>query len=160
MIWVIHQKAFHGSLMALSKMYSPMLFWLISLCFLETVVISYAFVAHSPEILHTNEENWSMTCMIFGEIILVLYLISMLYMLCHNSENVVNCVKKLKLKMELDILEKNRGFSPLGSMLEQFQGFDAIGYFVVNHSLFTYMTANFATYLVILIQFRISERSI
>ena len=79
MIWVIHQKAFHGSLMALSKMYSPMLFWLISLCFLETVVISYAFVAHSPEILHTNEENWSMTCMIFGEIILVLYLISMLY---------------------------------------------------------------------------------
>ena len=43
------------------------------------------------------------------------------------------------------------------SLLARFQGFDANGYFDVNHSLLTAMTANFVTYLVIMIQFDQSE---
>ena len=43
------------------------------------------------------------------------------------------------------------------SLLNEFQGFDAKGYFTLNHSLLTAMAANFTTYLVILIQFKGSE---
>ena len=43
------------------------------------------------------------------------------------------------------------------NFLARFQGFNANGYFDVNHSLLTGMTANFVTYLVIMIQFDQSE---
>ena len=43
------------------------------------------------------------------------------------------------------------------NVLARFQGFNANGYFDVNHSLLTAMTANFVTYLVIMIQFDQSE---
>ena len=45
------------------------------------------------------------------------------------------------------------------TLLARFQGFDANGFFNVNHSLLTAMAANFVTYLVILIQFDQSEPS-
>ena len=45
------------------------------------------------------------------------------------------------------------------SLLEEFKGFNAKGFFTLNHSLLTGMTANFVTYLVILVQFKQSESS-
>ena len=43
--------------------------------------------------------------------------------------------------------------------LEGFQGFDGNGYFVLGKPLFSSITANFITYLIILVQFKVSEMS-
>ena len=45
------------------------------------------------------------------------------------------------------------------TLLDEFRGFDAKGYFTLNHSLLTGMTASFVTYMVILVQFKQSESS-
>ena len=43
--------------------------------------------------------------------------------------------------------------------LDGFKGFNAENYFTVNNSMITGMIANFVTYLIVLIQFKITETS-
>ena len=43
--------------------------------------------------------------------------------------------------------------------LDAFKGFNAKNYFIVNNSLITGMIANFVTYVIILVQFKITEIS-
>ena len=55
--------------------------------------------------------------------------------------------------------ENKRGqANEICSLLEDFQGYNANGFFNVNHSLISGVTANFVTYLIILVQFRLSEK--
>ena len=44
--------------------------------------------------------------------------------------------------------------------LDGFKGFNAANYFTVNNSLITGMIANFVTYVIILVQFKITEISL
>ena len=47
----------------------------------------------------------------------------------------------------------------LSDLFKEFQGFDGHGYFHLSKSLLTSTLANFVTYLIVLIQFRMSEQS-
>ena len=60
-------------------------------------------------------------------------------------------------KRILDIQFQTAQSEAVITLLDEFKGFDAKGYFTLNHSLLTGMTANFVTYLVILVQFKQSE---
>ena len=60
-------------------------------------------------------------------------------------------------KIILDIQFQTGKSEAVIALLDEFKGFDAKGYFTLNHSLLTGMTANFVTYLVILVQFKQSE---
>ena len=62
-------------------------------------------------------------------------------------------------KRILDIQFQTGQSEAVIALLDEFKGFDAKGYFTLNHSLLTGMTANFVTYLVILVQFKQSESS-
>ena len=62
-------------------------------------------------------------------------------------------------KRILDIQFQSGQAEAVITLLDEFKGFDAKGYFTLNHSLLTGMTANFVTYLVILVQFKQSESS-
>ena len=62
-------------------------------------------------------------------------------------------------KRILDIQFQTGQAEAVITLLDEFKGFDAKGYFTLNHSLLTGMTANFVTYLVILVQFKQSESS-
>ena len=62
-------------------------------------------------------------------------------------------------KRILDIQFQTGQAETVITLLDEFKGFDAKGYFTLNHSLLTGMTANFMTYLVILVQFKQSESS-
>ncbi len=62
-------------------------------------------------------------------------------------------------KIILDIQFQTGQAEAVITLLDEFKGFDAKGYFTLNHSLLTGMTANFVTYLVILVQFKQSESS-
>ena len=62
-----------------------------------------------------------------------------------------------------DLVEINEKYYPeayarnrLIGMLDEFQGFDVYGYATLGKPLITSMFANFITYLIILIQFKIS----
>ena len=67
-------------------------------------------------------------------------------------------MKELRRKI-LDIQFQTGQSEAVTSLLEEFKGFHAKGFFTLNHSLLTGMTANFVTYLVILVQFKQSEPS-
>ena len=62
-------------------------------------------------------------------------------------------------KRILDIQFQTGQSEAVIALLDEFKGFDAKGYFTLNHSLLTGMTACFVTYLVILVQFKQSESS-
>ena len=150
-------KHFLDGLRKVSKMYSPMLFWLISLLFFDLVVISYACYAYCSDIYYKSPLDWLKICLALGEILIVVYLVCMLYILCHKSEKMVQGVQILKLAIEDMYFSKNADCRYICSRLDTFHGFKANGYFIVNHSLLTGMAASFATFLVILIQFSQSE---
>ena len=67
-------------------------------------------------------------------------------------------VQELKRRI-LDIQFQTGQSEGVTSLLEEFKGFNAKGFFTLNHSLLTGMTANFVTYLVILVQFKQTEPS-
>ena len=48
----------------------------------------------------------------------------------------------------------------IASGLDEFQGFHGNNYFVLGKPLLTSITANFITYLIILVQFKVSELSV
>ena len=78
-----------------------------------------------------------------------------IFQLCNMSENLVVAVGDLE-EFIIDNLLKN-GQSQQKSvcnLLSKFKGFDANGYFTLNHSMLTGMMSNIVTYLVILVQFR------
>ena len=72
---------------------------------------------------------------------------------CKFSEEVATQISNINTKILKSQLSECQTDS-ISSLLEKFQGFSANGYFTVNHSLLTGMTANFVTYMVILIQFQ------
>ena len=78
--------------------------------------------------------------------------------LCTFSENVVTVVQDINTKILESQTSKEVGL-PVSVQLQNFHGFSANGFFTVNHSLMTGMTANFLTYMVILIQFQQSSTS-
>ena len=67
------------------------------------------------------------------------------------SEKVLKAVKTLKC-MSLERCVK------MFILLDQFNGFDANGFFNLKHSLLSSMTANFVCYMVVLMQFKQSEK--
>ena len=88
---------------------------------------------------------------------------ALLFMLCNFSENVAHSVQKLK-EYILEIhskndygLQKDGGELVLYHLLNEFYGFEAYGFFTLNHSLLTGIVSNFVTYLVVIINFRVSE---
>ena len=75
---------------------------------------------------------------------------------CKLSEELATEVSNINTKLLKSQSSKGQTDS-ISSQLEKFKGFSANGYFTVNHSLLTGMTANFVTYMVILIQFQQSS---
>ena len=83
--------------------------------------------------------------------------IFLIFQFCHLSEMLVVNVGELE-DMIIDYHFKNNGESQqkndVCNLLSKFNGFEANGYFTLNHSMLTGMIGNIVTYLVILVQFR------
>ena len=83
---------------------------------------------------------------------------ALLFLLCHFSENVARSVQKLKeYILELQLKNGQQG-EVVYHLLNEFYGFEAYGFFTLNHSLLTGIVSNFVTYLVVIINFRVSEQ--
>ena len=100
--------------------------------------------------------NWYNYFPIIAMVFMMAYLISIFYTLCSLSEDIANNVQDLKLEISKRGYQQEKVDHILRE-LDDFKGFDANGYFTLNHSLLTGMATNFTTFLVILIQFKQAE---
>ena len=139
-----------------ASMFSSLLRWIISLNFLFAIIIGFLLYIKGTMAISSVDLNWYDYFPIIAMVFMMAYLISLFYTLCTLSEKIANNVQDLKLEISKRCYQQEKADHILRE-LDDFKGFDADGYFTVNHSLLTGMATNFATFLVILIQFKQAE---
>ena len=150
-------KIFLKGLKMASKMFSPYLFWITSLLFLASIINAYMALAQVFRL--SNEElELGRMILLMGQYFCCSFNTYLIFILGDTSERMMSCVQELKSSIQDAFYQTNKA-DCICSMLNEFQGFDANGYFTLNHSTLTGMTANFTTFLVILVQFNQSEPS-
>ena len=79
-----------------------------------------------------------------------------IFQFCHASEVLAVAVRELEEYITENVADFGQSLqlNTVCNRLLKFKGFDANGYFSLNHSMLTGMIANMVTYLVILVQFR------
>ena len=122
----------------------------------NVVVVSYLSITQLMNADEKMEWERKMVSVSYG--VLAFGSLCSIFHLCHVSENLVVTVEELE-KFIIDDLLKNgesQQQNAVCNLLSKFKGFDANGYFVLNHSMLTAMITIGITYVVILIQFRFS----
>ena len=143
-------KVFNEALEKASNTFSSIAFWLISIFQIGVIMLTY-YVLSTYSILISGNFKWDRLLFALGMGIICLISIMDLIYFCTMSEKVLKEVKTLKC-MSLERCVK------MFILLDQFNGFDANGFFNLKHSLLSSMTANFVCYMVVLMQFKQSEK--
>ena len=116
-------------------------------------------VASSFKMSYEDLEFGRLMLMI-GQLSSCFFIAYLLFILGNTSERMLSSVKDLKLAIQnanYHQINKTDCFCSILDEFNEFQGFEGNGYFTLNHSMLTGLTANFATFLVILVQFNQSE---
>ena len=137
-------------------MVSPFMVLIFSTNFVFLLVISFFVFIDSISLTEIEEMVWYAYFPLFGMMLNVGYVITLSFSYCTLSEDLANKVQRLKIAV---LSKGNHQVEDIIQELDDFKGFDGNGYFTLNHSLLTAMTTNFATFLVILVQFKQSEKS-
>ena len=146
-------KIFITILKEFASMFSSLLLWIISFNFIFAIIIGFLLYIKGTMAISSVDLNWYDYFPIIAMVFMMAYLISIFYTLCSLSEDIANNVQDLKLEISKRGYQQEKVDHILRE-LDDFKGFDADGYFTVNHSLLTGMATNFTTFLVILIQFK------
>ena len=155
-IIVEEAKIFMSILKEFASMFSSLLLWIISVEFVFSIIVGFFLYVKGTITFSSVDVQWYDYCPIIGYASMMVYLICIFYISCTLSEDIANEVQNLKLEISKRGYEHEQVDYVLRE-LEEFKGFDANGYFTLNHSLLTGMATNFATFLVILIQFKQAE---
>ena len=139
-----------------NKMSGPFLFWIISRDFIFEIVMGFFIYVKTNTLLFDGPTPWQDWLIYFSFVLFFIRTIFLLFIFCTLSEDVVSEVQELKTKV-IDMELQNGQTNSIIQKLDEFKGFTAYGYFTLNQSLLTGMTTNFATFLVILIQFKQAE---
>ena len=155
----IAEQSYHlaKGLLLTEKAFSRSLFWITSI--MLTSLIAWVFsTINFLKSIQFSTASWDHLLFTFGALVGCLCTAFILFYLCRTSEFLHCKVQEVNAKVtEFNIV--NSEVQLVSRCLENFQGFNADGYFTVNNSLITGMVANFVTYSVILIQFGQSESS-
>ena len=148
---------FLNGMKMVSKMFSSFLFWTVSMLFLSLIINAYVAISQSLRISYDDME-WGGMMLVTGQFLNCLFVGYLLFILCNISETILTSVQKLKSLIQNEQYQTNQ-LDCVSFMLDDFKGFDANGFFILNHSMLTGMITNFTTFLVILVQFNQSETS-
>ena len=155
---LLHEtKIFFGGLNHVSKLFSSLLFWIISLMMVQIIVYGFMSISQLMDTDASMEGERKCTSIANG--FLAFGFIYLIFALCTTSEVVSIRVRELEdfiMNVQLNTNQAHQQIIICYS-LSKFRGFDANGYFTLNHSMVTGMIASIVTYLVILVQFRQSE---
>ena len=152
---LLHEtKLFFDGLNHVSKLFSSLLFWIISLMMVLIIVLGFVSISQLMD-ANANME-WERHCIFIADGFLAFGIIYFIFALCTMSELVVVGVRELEDFITNIHLNTNPAQQQIMicNSLSKFRGFDANGYFTLNHSMLTGMIASIVTYLVILVQFR------
>ena len=142
-----------------NKMTAPFSFYIISYDFCFVIIMGFFIYVRTNTLLFVGSFSWQDWLIFTGFVFHFLRTILLLYVFCTLSDDVASEVQELKTNV-IDFEEQNGRTTSIIQKLDQFKGFSAYGYFTLNQSLLTGMTANFATFLVILIQFKQAEGAV
>ena len=159
-----------SSLEMISKAISKIIFWLFTLILVATIICTYLMVAY-----FLNQEAFTvaniLTILGYGGMI-SLY-VRFAYGYCVFTQDIKGDIHGIKVAiLDLDIhpddlwtsngktLRVQHWQKRIAFGLGEFQGFHGNNYFVLGKPLLTSITANFITYLIILVQFKVSESSV
>ena len=139
-----------------NKMVAPFLFHIISFNLIFVIVLAFFIYVKTNTLISAGSFAWQDWLIFAGFMFHVIRTIFLLYTFCTLSEEVASEVQELKTKI-IDFEVQDVQTNSIIKKLDEFKGFSAYGYFTLNQSLLTGMTTNFATFLVILIQFKQAE---
>ena len=148
-------KLFIDGLNQVVKLFSSLLFWITSSFMLNIIVLTFISIS---QLMDADESmEWQRQGIFISCGILAIGFFYLIFALCHTSEMLVVNVGGLEdmiigyhFKNNRETQQKN----DVCNLLSKFNGFEANGYFTLNHSMLTGMIGNIVTYLVILVQFR------
>ena len=153
---LLHEsKLFIDGLNQVVKLLSPLLFWITSALMVNMIVLSFTSIIQLMDTGNGSME-WYRQGLFISCGILAFGFLYLTFQLCHLSEMLVVNVGELEVLI-IDYQFKNgesRRQKDVCNLLSKFKGFDANGYFTLNHSMLTGMIASIVTYLVIVVQFR------
>ena len=135
---------------------SSIIFWLITSILLLSIVEAYIMIVY---ILSPTEFNQATTFLMVGYGFFGIFFLYFLYSYCTFSQFIKDSSDQIKLIL-LNNPEKDETKVQKNQVLLKFEtwnGFHGNGYFTLGKSLLTAVVANFITYLIILIQFKVSE---
>ena len=122
---------------------------------------------------HADFTSIGVILVFIGYIAFVMEFAFVVWIFNHDSEHLCNQFKLLKNTLNGIYIEDHEFVFGEGGQLQDarfarnlmvnefqdFSGFDGLGYFTLGKPLLTSITANILTYLIVLIQFKISENS-
>ena len=158
------------SIEMISKAISKIIFWLFTLILVAAIICTYLMVAF---FLNQKEFTVPIILNIVGYGGIVSLYVRFAYGYCVFTQDIkddIHGIKRAILDLDInpdDLLTSNGQTvrakhlqKRIASGLDEFQGFHGNNYFVLGKPLLTSITANFITYLIILVQFKVSESSL
>ena len=137
--------------------FSSILFWIIPLFMVNVIVMSYLSII---QLLNSNGADekieWERKMVSVSYGVLAFGNFCLIFHLCHVSENLAVTTGKLEKFIIDDLMENgdSQHQNAVCSLLSKFKGFNANGYFTINHSMLTGLIASLVTYLVILVELK------
>ena len=142
-----------------NKISAPFLFHIFSFNFTFLIVMAFFVYVKTNTLISTGSFSWQDWLLFVSFIFIFIRTLFILYTFCCLSDDIASEVQELKTKL-IDFEVQNGRATAIIHKLDEFKGFSAHGYFTLNQSLLTGMTTNFATFLVILIQFKQAEGAV
>ena len=120
----------------------------------NVVVVSYLSITQLMNAGEDVEWEHKMVSVSYG--VLAFGNLCLIFHLCHVSENLAVTTEKLEKFIIDDLMENgdSQQQNAVCSLLSKFKGFNANGYFTINHSMVTGLIASLVTYLVILVELK------
>ena len=145
-----------------SKLFSYNLFWILTLLLCGLIFSTYRSLSF---LLGNYAKNWEYICMSGSFLMISIAYCCIIWYLCHLSQTLISKTQDLKvalgtnLSLRRSVLDESSELEIICSELNDFKGFHGEDFFNVNNSLITGMVSNFVTYLIILIEFKITENN-
>ena len=136
-----------------------MAFELVGLIFVSYRCLSYVLGSYAVTMWEIRIMASSYFIFVLIYIMTVWYLSSFSQSLVSKIEELKNAFSNIKFRKDMNEAQFIDEKHSLYLQLDGFKGYNGENYFTVNYSMNTGLIANFVTYLIVLVQFKITETS-
>ena len=159
--FLLHSETFIKMLTNFNKIISPFNFMTVFSSLFICIFDGFDFIYISIQFFKNDEISTEFLVLILGEVVDLIGWIVLLAIICNLSEGVAKQAKSIRNKIidrpsELTYTTGQDNSNYICTLLDEFKGFNANGFFTLNHSLLCGMFVNFLTFLVIVVDIALS----